>query len=664
MKLFKHTSIGLDIADNSIEVVKLNKSGQKIIVESTSRVNLDGGIVVNGKVVDEKKLSESLKLLFSSAKPSLIEPEDIVFGLPESQVYTHLFSLPEHKKEDREDLILKEAEAGIPIESNDLLYSYKIIESTKSKKDKADRQDVEVLLVATSTAVALKWQEFFKNIGIEVKSFDIETLASFRSLFQRTPSGPVCVVDLGARKTNVSIFDENSLRSSYSTFIAGDNITEQIASSLSISTEEAEKKKLSADLSQAENDVSGVIKNTLAPLVKEIKNTLLGFQSINKVGVKEIILIGGLSQMKGLPTYLSNQLAIPAKIGVAAWLDQKVPLVYIEAIGLALRGLQKKWDNRDPEIPIPDIEEIKKKKAKDLKKKEKIETLQTDESQELHLTDDRVKTGKLKKQKITLLVILVLGVLLVGSLFWYRSNSREQRSLESESKLVSYLETQTFNLEIPVAVVADQYTADRVKGRIVVDEVTLSGSYNEALQNSFRKIKDKVAEEEKVWEEPLDKIADTESVEFPIEFKWFIYNEPETNALFLKEIDKINTDNIDFELNNIIKTGVKETDNPDIFLLKGDITLSLNQFFDIESIENEPEENDAEPTAPVSTVIILDTPIGVLNVRSGPGTSFSKISEISPGDEFEVLQKENDWVKIKISEDLQGWVITQYVKEN
>ena len=71
------------------------------------------------------------------------------------------------------------------------------------------------------------------------------------------------------------------------------------------------------------------------------------------------------------------------------------------------------------------------------------------------------------------------------------------------------------------------------------------------------------------------------------------------------------------------------------------------------------------PKPPVPTgpqVEILSTPTGTLNVRSGPGTSFSTVTKVNPGEKYELLEESSGWYKIKVSGQ-SGWVSTQYAKK-
>ena len=61
------------------------------------------------------------------------------------------------------------------------------------------------------------------------------------------------------------------------------------------------------------------------------------------------------------------------------------------------------------------------------------------------------------------------------------------------------------------------------------------------------------------------------------------------------------------------------------------------------------------------TATINFTGTGWLNVRSTPSLNGDILTKADVGNSYSVLEESNDWVKIKVSEDVQGWVSGTYV---
>jgi len=341
---FGKKAIGLDIADRSIEVALVKSSWGKYRVASLGRVVLEEGIVEGGRIKNQDKLIEAVTRVFKEAKSKAITGGEIVFGLPERQVYTHYFNLPIHNRKDREKLILEELINNLPISEKNITYSYRI------KKESKD--GVEVLAVAAAKEVVSEWTQFFKKIKLSVNTFDVEVLAIARDLFDQTPAQPVLVVDIGSRTSLLAIFDADGLCYEQVVARAGDAITTAIATATEIDNNKAEVEKIKSGLKSRNKDIVSTIQKELDVISAEIKDTVAYFEKNTGKKISSAVFVGGTSQLIGLIEYFSDQLKLPVSIGVSQLNKQKSPLEYIEAIGLALRALDSSWRTKDPEIKI------------------------------------------------------------------------------------------------------------------------------------------------------------------------------------------------------------------------------------------------------------------------------------------------------------------------
>lgn len=421
LNLFTKRSVGIDIADHTIEVVEIIKDREGTRLWSKGRVFLEPGIVENGRVKDEAKLAKALKKCLQTAKPHPIITRKAVFGLPERQVYIHSFYITEHKDSDRESIVLKEVQENIPLKKNNIIFSYKAFPSVDGK--------TEVLLVAVSKEVAMEWLDFFGGSGIEVDIFDVESLAVFRGLFPKRPEKPVCVIDIGTNTTHVAIFGKKGLWYAYSDNIAGDSFTKEIAKDLSDDEGEAEKLKKEIGLSQPGERIFFTLTKVLFPMVEDIKTTLDYFKKETGEEIGEVVLVGGSSKLKGLADYVKTNLGIPARVGKPALFKSDVPLVYVEASGLALRGIEPKWGETDPAIIFGDKtkeEEMEKNKEMKLEKKND-EFFEKKDKKTVPLNEWK-PAGRMKKRLIAAVSILLILLIAGSSVYYYRE--REKKRVE------------------------------------------------------------------------------------------------------------------------------------------------------------------------------------------------------------------------------------------
>jgi len=344
MCLLGKQAIGLDIADRSIEVAQVKSIWGKLKLVSLGRVILAEGIVEGGRIKDQEKLAEAVGQVFKESKPRPISGRAIVFGLPERQVYLHHFHLAVHDRKDRGNLILKELVDNLPISERELVYSYRV--------QNDNQEGVDILAVGSRQEVINEWSAFFKKVNLKVDIFDTEALATFRDLFAELPVEPVLLIDIGSRTSLLTIFDKNGLGVEQVIMRAGDAITGAIAKAAEIEFSAAEAEKIKNGLNSRQKNVVAAIEGELNLITSAVKETVSYFETTSGKKIQSAILVGGSSQLMGLLEYFSQQLKVPTSIGVSQLNKEKTPLEYIEAIGLALRALDKNWGLKDPEIKI------------------------------------------------------------------------------------------------------------------------------------------------------------------------------------------------------------------------------------------------------------------------------------------------------------------------
>lgn len=347
--------LGIDISDKTIELVELVFDVDKISVLNSNRLFLPPGFVSKGVIKDRSGLESAIKSAIENATPNKIETREIIFGLPDSQTFIHVFNVKAANRKKLELEINKEVETTIPIRRNNLLYEYRIVKEVESENKKI----YTILLVAVKKSVILEWENFFRTLGLSVKFFDIEPLASFRAIFNSLPDKPIAMLDFGSIKSSLSIFDAGGLVFNFLLDASGDEITKNISKNSGKSFKDAEKLKKEEGLKN--DDVSKAVNN----LLKEVKTHIDFFEKKYNQKVDKIILSGGSSRILGLSDYFSEKIGLHTDLAKSFLAD--VNLRYIGATGLALAGLQSKWRETDPFIPsffggkedrIPGIEKI------------------------------------------------------------------------------------------------------------------------------------------------------------------------------------------------------------------------------------------------------------------------------------------------------------------
>ena len=336
-------AVGVDIADRSVEVVELRQRGRSPQITALGRVVLPAGVVERGVIKDRPALALALREAFRNAKTtdgkkkqsSGIAPHQIVFGLSDSQIYIHSFSCPWSKVPKGDELlgalVLAEAREHIPLEESDLLISYKVLQRTETGLD--------FLVAGASRRLLDDWSNFFAELGLTAE-FDLETIATFRGIFPESVERPVMIVDCGSVATTLAVFDHRGLRYSRTLPTGGEALTKAVVTALKVDYEVAEEKKNEIGILDPESQIFTILLRELAPVKDEIKTTIDYYEKWSGYKIHGLLLTGGGSQLRGLPEYLRSNLELPAGIARSPFVKQ--PIVYLEAIGLALGGLGRR----------------------------------------------------------------------------------------------------------------------------------------------------------------------------------------------------------------------------------------------------------------------------------------------------------------------------------
>ena len=123
---------------------------------------------------------------------------------------------------------------------------------------------------------------------------------------------------------------------------------------------------------------------------------------------------------------------------------------------------------------------------------------------------------------------------------------------------------------------------------------------------------------------------------------------------------------LDYNGNLYTKEGVKVT-NPEYLAALVDAKRGayLGRFSDGSGITDAASESYQTLMKGVvggKTAVIQPTGLGWLRVRSAPGLSGDEVAKATVGDEYAVLEEGVGWVKIKVSDEVVGWVSADYAK--
>ncbi|MBZ0263437.1 pilus assembly protein PilM [bacterium] len=343
--------VGLDIGSHSIKVVVVEKSGSKYrvvhrgmrpIYSGTQKYDLDGA-----------KRSQIVPILLDLFKQFKLQPKKlknvrtIVTG---PQVAAkEIVALPLEKTE-MDSAMMLEARKHIPLDGSDTQVDYQVLGENIKEPDK-----VNVLVVATTKKLFSGHIDTLREIEMRPIVVDIEPLAMVNSYlaFNDPPEdGVVVLLNVGCRKTGISIFGRRDMFFSREIPVAGAAFTEELMKDYGLDYQEAERVKseqgLSPDLPEVGDKEGGLRlakKSVIERFGDEVNRTLRYYvKETSQSFFTRFIVTGGSAGLSEIPDYLSKKFNASvevfdpfARMEVAAGNGDGIPSQYAAAAGLAIR---------------------------------------------------------------------------------------------------------------------------------------------------------------------------------------------------------------------------------------------------------------------------------------------------------------------------------------
>jgi cell division protein FtsA len=233
------------------------------------------------------------------------------------------------------------------------------------------RLEAKVHIVTCADSAIQNVTKCVMRCGLEVDSIILQQLASAYAVLSKDEKElGVCMVDIGAGTTDISIYTGGAIRHTAIIPIAGDQVTNDIAVAIRTPTQSAEEIKIrfgcaisqmigideSFDVtSVSERKSMKMSRQTLAEVIQPRYEELLSLimNELRRSGFEElipagIVLTGGSSRMEGVPELAEEIFHAPVRLGipknVSGLQDVVKNPIYATTVGLIQAGLSTYGD--------------------------------------------------------------------------------------------------------------------------------------------------------------------------------------------------------------------------------------------------------------------------------------------------------------------------------
>lgn len=344
--------VGLDIGSHSIKVVVAEKSGGKFrpvkfvrqeIYPEIDKYDLDGP----KRSVAVPALSEVFKKLGFLPR----KVRNLYSNIGGAQVSAKEISAVHLDDEEMASAMLLEARKHIPLDGSQSVVDYQIIGDDLKVSDK-----VRVIIAATTRKLFDAHNEILKDLELRPGVVDLDQLASMNSYIigrELPEDGVTIFLNLGCRKTNLTVFGRKDIFFTRDIPIAGHHFTEELVRRYGLDYATAEQVKIEQGMNpdleaigfEKEVKLLRVAEKAIMDRLGDEINRSLRYY-VKETGqslFNQMIMLGGTAALKGLDEYLSKKFSILVDIynPLTAYelsCNGEFGPQYAVAVGLALRG--------------------------------------------------------------------------------------------------------------------------------------------------------------------------------------------------------------------------------------------------------------------------------------------------------------------------------------
>lgn len=365
--------LGVDIGSSSIKIAEIVSSGRSASLNQIWELKLSADPTRDQTVeVIEQLRGFSSQYLMTNSKPGDVK---WVIGVPQKSVASRLRRLPFTDRQKILKVLSFELEEEIPFDPSETVFDARIVEIFPN--------GVDVVVVACPHGPIERALQQAKDGGFEANLISSEGLALSNVLdswWQAPSANPnqavigddsvrahdvrpaYALIQIGHTQTNVIVFRDNHVVATRSIPWGGHDVALNIESIFKVPYIEAIKVLQTKSfvllnttgVSRDQLAMHKAIADAAAPLLREIRTTVLDLRTSAGAEIQSLRLTGGASQIQNFGPWLTQQLELNAnqleyfnhlnastKIQVRVSQSPEIENVAATAVGLAIEGLRK-----------------------------------------------------------------------------------------------------------------------------------------------------------------------------------------------------------------------------------------------------------------------------------------------------------------------------------
>jgi len=317
--------IGLKIGASQIVAARVSNGGAPEL-QQIARVELESGVVVGGDLREPEKLAEALRAFFKQHK---LPKRGVRLGIANNRIGVRTFEIVGiDEPKQLANAIKYRAQDALPIPVEESVLDYQVLDE---RIDEEGRSVKRVLLVVAYRELVDRYIAACRKAGLELVGIDLEAFALLRAMAAPPEEGvsaeaALVVVGIGHERTTLAVSDGRVCEFARVLEWGGWALNVAVARALATTPSEAEPLKrlldLNADVApeglSAKQFVAArdAVLQQIQSFARELVSSLQFYQAQpDSLGIGELVLTGGTSQLPGLAEELQRLLGVKVQVG-------------------------------------------------------------------------------------------------------------------------------------------------------------------------------------------------------------------------------------------------------------------------------------------------------------------------------------------------------------
>ena len=312
----KASVVGLDIGSSAVKAVEIIAKGRDkgFELRSLGIAPLPSEAIVQGAFLNSSAIIDSIGEAVDAGR---IKTKEVAVAVSGHSVIVKKVSLPAMTREELEDQIQWEAEQYIPFDVNEVHLDFQILDTSEGEGQ------MDVLLVAAKRDLVDDYVQVIAEAGLIPAAVDVAAFAvenAFELNYDAEPDEVVALVNIGAQVVNINVVQNGIPAFTRDITTGGNQYTEEIQKSLSISFEEAERIKLGGTGSDQSHEVvpqevESAMRSVTETVIGEIARSLDFFTATAAESrINKVLLCGGGARIPGLDVSFQERSGLDVEV--------------------------------------------------------------------------------------------------------------------------------------------------------------------------------------------------------------------------------------------------------------------------------------------------------------------------------------------------------------